>query len=420
MSRAWPLAFILAMLCAAGAIASPGPEYVILVSIDGFRADDLGSGATPVLDRLAAAGASGPLRPSFPSLTFPNHYTLVTGREPDRHGVVANSFVDPELGPFSMTSLESGFWDQAEPIWITAEKAGIPTATMFWPGSEIEIQGLRPRYWVKFARRVDETARVGQILNWLALPPKERPRLLTLYFNRIDIAGHRYGPDAPETRAAIARVDAAIGHLVEGLKTAGLSGRTVLVVVSDHGMAATAPDRTIWLDDMVDPAALRIGYNGALLLADPSPGREAEARSLIGSHPHMTCYDKGRLPERLHYGRHPRVARIVCLAETGWLISTRDNPLTSVGGAHGYDNAAREMQAVFIAQGPGVAVGRKVTDLDAVDIQPLLARLLGIKAPPGDGRARDSLPVSGVDTPFRRNHKRGKTHFGPWRFEREL
>jgi predicted AlkP superfamily pyrophosphatase or phosphodiesterase len=196
------------------------------------------------------------------------------------------------------------------------------------------------------------------------------------------------------TRRRRAPRSRAICRLVEGLKAAGLYGRTVLIVVSDHGMAATAADRMIWIDDLVDPAALHIVYNGALLLADPAPGREAEARArLIGPHPHMDCHDKAHLPGRLKYGGHPRVPRIVCLAEVGWLISTRDKPLSGVGGAHGYDNAAPEMQALFIAHGPGVAVGRKVDDLDAVDIHPLVGRLLGIKVPIGDGRPQDSLPI---------------------------
>lgn len=371
------------------------PDPVILISIDGFRPDYLGRGATPVMDGLVAGGAFGPMRPSFPSVTFPNHYTLVTGLHPDHHGIVGNRFTDAELGVFTMASKESGFWDQAEPIWVSAEKAGVRTGTMFWPGSEVEIHGVRPSRWEPFDQSMSGDARVDRILSWLDLPADQRPRFETLYFDIVDSAGHRHGPDAAETRAAVASVDASIGRLVEGLKARGLYDRTLLVLVSDHGMAATSPDRVVWIDDIIDPAALQIGYGGAVLTADPAPGREAEVQQkLVGRHPHMECWNKADVPARLVYGSNPRVARIVCLVETGWLTATRDRPVTRPGGAHGYDNQAPEMQALFIAHGPGVIPGRRLTDLDSVDVQPFLARMLGVTAPHGDGRAEDTLPVT--------------------------
>ncbi|WP_313008695.1 ectonucleotide pyrophosphatase/phosphodiesterase [Brevundimonas vesicularis] len=371
------------------------PDLVILVSIDGFSPDYLGKGQTPVLDGLVAGGAFGPMRPSFPSVTFPNHYTLVTGLHPDHHGVVGNRFTDTQLGAFTMASKESGFWDQGEPIWVTAEKAGVRTGTMFWPGSEVEIHGVRPSQWAPFDQGMPGDARVDRLLSWLDLPVDQRPKLETLYFDIVDTAGHRNGPDAPETRAAAASVDASMARLIEGLKARGLYDRTMLVVVSDHGMAATSPDRVVWIDDIIDPAALKIGYGGAVLTVDPAPGREAEVQQkLVGRHPHMECWNKADVPARLFYGSNPRVAQIVCLVETGWLTATRDRPVTRAGGAHGYDNQAPEMAAIFIAHGPGVVAGRRLTDLDSVDVQPFLARMLGIAAPAGDGRAQDTLPVT--------------------------
>ncbi|WP_295245211.1 ectonucleotide pyrophosphatase/phosphodiesterase [uncultured Brevundimonas sp.] len=371
------------------------PDLVILVSIDGFSPGYLGKGQTPVLDGLVASGAFGSMRPSFPSVTFPNHYTLVTGLHPDHHGVVGNRFTDAQLGAFTMASKESGFWDQGEPIWVTAEKAGVRTGTMFWPGSEVEIHGVRPSQWAPFDQGMPGDARVDRLLSWLDLAVDQRPKLETLYFDIVDTAGHRNGPDAPETRAAAASVDASMGRLIEGLKARGLYDRTMLVVVSDHGMAGTSPDRVVWIDDIIDPAALKIGYGGAVLTADPAPGREAEVQQkLVGRHPHMECWNKADVPARLAYGSNPRVAQIVCLVETGWLTATRDRPVTRAGGAHGYDNQAPEMAAIFIAHGPGVVAGRRLTDMDSVDVQPFLARMLGIAAPAGDGRAQDTLPVT--------------------------
>jgi predicted AlkP superfamily pyrophosphatase or phosphodiesterase len=371
---------------------------VILVSIDGFRADYLDRGLAPTLSRLAEEGASAAMRPSFPTLTFPNHYTLVTGRHPDHHGVVGNSMIDAELGDFSLRDTaavaDGRWWDGAEPIWVTAEKAGLSTATLFWPGSEAEIQGVRPRDWLPYDKNLPGDARVDELLAWLDQPVGERPVLSTLYFDIVDTAGHLHGPEGPETEAAIASVDASIRRLIEGLTAHGLYDDTVLIVVSDHGMAATSPDRTVYLDDLIDPAAVQIVYMGASSFLVPRPGREAEVdAALTGAHPHLECWRKGDIPPRLALGANPRVAPIVCLSETGWLLATRARPVTRPGGAHGYDNVAPEMAAIFIARGPGVVAGRRLTHMDSVDVQPFLGRLLGIPVPEGDGRPEDTLPA---------------------------
>ena len=372
--------------------SAPGPKRVILISIDGFRWDYLERGVTPTLSRLAAEGASGPMRASFPTVTFPNHYTLVTGKHPDHHGIVGNSFIDAELGRFSMQKTEPGWWNQAEPVWISAEKAGLTAATMFWPGSETEHDGVRPHYWRPFDQAVSGDDRVDQILAWLDAAP--RPDFSTLYFDIVDTAGHRHGPDGAETNEALASVDASLARLISGLKARGLYDDTVLIVASDHGMAATSPDRAMRLGDLVDPEAIDVIYSGAAVFLNPSPGREVEVeRALARRHAHGECWTKADIPARLVLGSNPRVPAIVCAADVGWLFSAPGRDVTRTGGAHGYDNQAPEMQALFIAHGPGVARGRTLRDLDSVDVQPLIGRLLGIAVPAGDGRPQDTRAV---------------------------
>ena len=402
MSRLLLILFALTLsACATTAperLEGAGDPLVILVSIDGFRPDYLDRGVTPTLNALKADGAFAVMRPSFPSVTFPNPYTLVTGLHPDRHGIVGNTMVDADLGRFSLgnaAAVTNGdWWDEGEPIWVTAERAGLTTGTMFWPGSEAEISGVRPSHWSVFDQSMSGDARVDQVLAWLDLSGDRRPDFATLYFDIVDTAGHHHGPVAAETTEAIGSVDASMARLIAGLEARGLSDRTTLVVVSDHGMAATAPERAIYLDDIIDVEALQIVHAGAFAGFNPVPGREDEVRAaLIRRHPHMACFDKADLPERLAYGRHPRVPAIICLPETGWLVATRDWPVRGPGGAHGYDNAAPEMAALFIAHGPRVRPGVTLTHVDSVDVQPLLARLLGIDAPQGDGAIADTLPV---------------------------
>ena len=399
-----PLAALFASLAMAlGASAVEAQQRpVILIGIDGFRADYLDRGLTPTLSGLAAEGvrADGGMKPSFPSVTFPNFYTLATGLHPDNHGLVYNTMRDPGLPGRTFTLrnraevMDRVWYDDGEPIWVTAEKAGLRTATMFWPGSEAPINGVRPSYWLPFEQTVPSLARVNILLGWFTLPVEERPRLATLYFDIVDTAGHRFGPGTPETDAALSEVDTAVAALLTGLEARGIV--VDLVIVADHGMAAVSVERLVFLDDYIDVSAVEITGEGPVATLDPLPGREADVEAkLLGRHEHMECWRKGDMPARLAYGRHPRVPAIVCLAETGWMIGTRarTDPARIRGGAHGYDNAAPEMRALFIGQGPAFARGVVVPDMDSVDIQPLLGRLLGLVVPAGDGRAGDTAAI---------------------------
>lgn len=381
--------------CAAQSPAKPhvpgGAErpVVVLISIDGFRADYLDRGVTPHLSRLAAEGAHGAIRPSFPTKTFPNHYSLVTGLRPDHHGIIDNNMIDPEIPDvaFSLSNKaavsDARWWNDGTPIWVSAERAGMRSATMFWPGSEAAIQGVRPSLWLPFKQSMPATARVDQVLAWLDEPAATRPRLITLYFDEVDTAGHYYGPDSRQVAEAAGRTDAAIGRLTEGLRARGLKAN--LVITADHGMAAVAADRVIYLEDLAGADLGKPLALGAFMTYYPAPGREAEAEAaLLAHHPHVTCWRKGEIPARFHFGTHRRIAPIFCLPQTGWTITTRSKRLPK-GGNHGFDPYSPEMAAIFIGHGPAFARGRATPLTDNVDVYPLLARLLGVAPEPNDG-----------------------------------
>lgn len=372
----------------------------ILISIDGFRPDYLQRGVTPNLSKLAAEGVSAPMRPSFPSKTFPNHWSIVTGRQPDHHGIVANSMEDL-LRPgetFTMASDDPYWWNAAEPIWVAAEKAGVRTATMFWPGSNVAwggtrdpkwpnpvTGGTRPSNWLQFNQAITGDQRADAVIDWLRRPVETQPSFLTLYFDSVDTAGHQFGPDAAQTRDAIAQVDRSIGRLVQQLAALGQPAN--LVIVSDHGMAATSTDRWIALDTIADPADYRVLETGPFASIYPVPGHEAKLEAaLFKSHAHFECWRKGQIPPRLHYGTNPRIPPYFCLAESGWLLEKTAPKEISAGGAHGYDNAAPDMAALFIASGPAIRRGAPVPPgFDNVDVYPFLAQLIGVTPLPGDG-----------------------------------
>ncbi len=376
------------------AAARQPAQPVILISVDGLRADYLQRGNTPNINALAAHGVTTTaMRPSFPSLTFPNHYTLVTGLRPDRHGVVNNTMRDAELGAFSMgirSAVEDArWWNDAEPIWVTAEKAGISTATMFWPGSEAAVHGVRPYRWLKFDGDMPEPARVDQLLAWLDERP--RPGFATLYFDSVDHDGHEFGPNSPQVNDAVARVDAQIGRLLTILQQRGIAAN--IIIVADHGMAQVSNDRRILLDALLDPTTVQVVAGGAIASLNPQPGHEGAVKAaLLRPHPHMACHEKANLPARLHYGRHRRVPAIICIAEAGWMIwlspPKPEQAMRPLGGMHGYDPAQPDMAASFVAAGPALRSGVVLPPFDNVDVHPLLLRLLGLPAMHTDGDSR--------------------------------
>lgn len=336
------------------------------------------------------------MQPSYPTLTFPNHYTLVTGRYPDHHGIVDNSMLVPGLGKFTLGNhqavADGRWWEQAEPIWVSADRQGLKTATMYWPGSEASIHGYRPDFWRKYGEEeVSSNGRVDQVLRWLDLPAPQRPRFVTLYFDAVDTAGHFDGPSGAKTNQAIAEVDAAIARLVAGLKERGMLDRINILVVADHGMTDTPPSQRIFLDELMPPGSATIVSTGAIAGIIPSPGHEADVEgALLAPRDHMRCWKKDQIPARLHYGSNERIPPLVCAADKGWLMTRNRKTVLAHGkpilGEHGFDNDDPDMRALFVARGPAFREHVVLPVFPNVDVYPLMAHLLGIQPQSGDGR----------------------------------
>ena len=394
----------LSLLALGGCLARPAPapirpRAVVLVSLDGFRPDYLDRPAAVRLRDLAAHGVRARwLRPVAPTLTFPNHYTIVTGLYPAHHGIVGNSMRDPAIErPFSLgdsLAVRDPRWWGGEPIWATAERQGRRTAAFFWPGTEAPIAGRHPTWYRRFDPTVPNLARVDQALTWLRLPADSAPALVLLYFGDVDQAGHAHGPESPQVDSAIARVDTAIGRLEDGLAASGLADSVDLLIVSDHGMAPVEPDQLIFLDDYLDTTTVEVTEWAPTLPVRPQDGDvERVYHALSGRNPHLAVYRRRDLPARFHYDSTPRTSPLVALADEGWLITThaRARANRPPRGMHAYDPELPSMRAIFLARGPSFQPGTVVPAFENVHLYPLLASLLGIRPAPADGRL-DSLP----------------------------
>jgi predicted AlkP superfamily pyrophosphatase or phosphodiesterase len=372
--------------------------YVILVSLDGFRYDYARRYGAQNILALARRGASAPegMLPVYPSVTFPNHYSIVTGLYPENHGIVGNSFYDPALREhFVYTdrgTSANGNWYGGTPLWVLAEKQGMRAACFFWPGAEAEIDDVRPTYNVLFDPRIANQTRVDQALAWLHLPPEQRPHFITLYFGDADSAGHATGTDSPETAAAVRRLDSVVARLVASLALVHLP--VDLFVVSDHGMVNTQGP---WIN--LDEFANLSGFetSGALLYPPNDDAAERAYTQLKGASAKFDVYRRDEVPPHLHFSANARIGDPVVVPTGPYLIRAHGskNPReVPPKGMHGYDPATMmKMRAIFYAVGPDIQPGAKVAPFENVDIYPLIARILGLEIGRIDGDGRVLEPI---------------------------
>ena len=373
---------------------------VIMVGIDGLRWDALDRYDAPTLETLASEGVrAASMTPVMPSKTFVNFYTLATGLYADSTGITGNLPFSKEYDEVMGRDMhgETRWWG-GEPIWVTAEKQGVKSAAMFWLGSEAEIKGKRPNHWMPYEHNMPHKERVDQVLEWLALPEAERPRLLTIYFSDVDSAGHMSGPETPEVGNALRKVDDSLADLRAGIEKLGFTDRVNLVVVSDHGMTKIDPEFMVYLDDYISMETLFIPsfHSQAGPHADPfvhifvkeDANIDDVYNKLKGAHKGIHVYKRADIPVDWHLNNEDRTGDIFVVADEGGMIFARN--LTSTYkypaiGMHGYDRFTQDMQATFIAAGPNFKKGVKAKAIENVEVYGIIARALGITPAKTDG-----------------------------------
>ena len=386
--------------------------HVVLISFDGFKPEYLDRFDLPNFRRAMARGTRAAMTPVFPSLTFPNHLSLVTGRYADGHGIVANSFYDPERDQsYSLadpSAVADGSWYRAEPVWITAERQGMVAACYFWPGSEAAIGGIRPTIATKYDTSVPNEERVRAVLEWLARPDETRPHLVTLYFSELDSVSHRTSLDSPEIERAAQSLDRRLGQLMDGIAALSIAERVYLVLTSDHGMVDTGIDRTVHLENLLDLTGVRVAFTGPVtsLHTGGDAARASAVRDRLNAKlTRGRAYLRTELPERFRYRSDPRAGDVIVVMDEGWLLHSAGTRRSADRyGMHGWDPALASMKALFLVTGPGIRGGAAISEVRNVDVYPFLAELLGLVPAPGiDGQPgaiaqkimlrRDSTPL---------------------------
>lgn len=359
-----------------------GNRYVVVLSLDGFRYDYQSKAHTPHLDAMDREGLSGSFLPCFPSLTFPNHYSMATGLHPNSHGLVANEFWDERgmryrLGDRRM--VEDPEFYHGEPLWNTARRQGVRTASFFWVGSETKINGHQPDRWKRFDSKVPYYERADSVLSWLQLPEDERPHLVMWYLEEPDHTGHHHTPEGEETRQMIQQVDSVVGYFRQGLANLPVADQVDFILVSDHGMMTF--ERVINLADYLSAEDVEHVAAGPFTHIYPRAGRAEDVLRKLKGIKGMRVMRKGELPQRLQYGTNARIGEVVALADPGVTILFRAEglPKNILAAGHGFDNAYPEMLAVFKAVGPHFAAGKRIKKpIPNITLYPLVCQLLGI------------------------------------------
>lgn len=366
-------------------------RYVVVLSMDGFRSDYPKRAHTPTLDSLGKVGIQATFRPCFPSVTFPNHYSMATGLHPDHHGLINNFFYASDLDSvYWMGNPNTDFFG-GEPIWNTAEKQGIRTASFYWVGSEYPIQGRQPSIWKPFDSSVSFSDRADSVIVWLQMPEDVRPHLIMWYMEEPDAIGHRATPDSSATLEKVEELDQVLNHFFSEARKLDIFNKIDFIVLSDHGMATFTPDKYVNLNDFLPRDSFDYVFDGVPTLLYPKKSYVDTAYALLKRVPHITVWKKNEIPEKYVYGNNPRVGDLVVMPDIGTYVQFRPESTPRYGATHGYDNFTPEMEAIFYAAGPSFQKNSEVPTMANVNLYLLISRLLKIQPAVNDG---DSAVVS--------------------------
>jgi len=365
-------------------------QYLLVLSLDGFRWDYTDSVNTPNLDKIAQMGVRGKLQPSFPTKTFPNHYAMATGLYPDHNGIVNNTFIDTKRNlVYSLRNreaVEDGEFYSGEPIWNTAEKQGLKSAAFYWVGSEADIQNMHSTIWKRYEHNFPFEQRIDTVISWLELPESKRPQLIMWYIHEPDGVGHRFGPFSKEVNQEVEYLDSLVGIFMQKLSQLPLAKNVNVIILSDHGMGRISDDKQVYLDKVLKPEWVSniVGSNPFYNIK-ATEGSIDSIYYVLENTKGVTGYKTSNVPERLHYGTNPRTLDLIAVADSSYSLFYKSDRKYSGSGTHGYDNRNTDMDAIFYAYGPAFKENYVQSRFKNVSLYSLFCHLLGLKEAPNDG-----------------------------------
>ena len=373
--------------------ASEKKPYLILISLDGFRWDYVEKYKPPHLINFIKNGInSESLIPSFPTKTFPNHYTIATGMYPDKHGIIANSFYsydkDMTYRIRDREKVEDGSFYGGNPIWIQANKANMVTASYFFVGTEANIQGLKPTYYYRFDNSVKNEVRVNQAIDWLKLPPKKRPHLITMYFSDMDDTGHKYGTkNDEELKKTLFELDKQLGNLFKGIEKTGLPVN--IIIVSDHGMSTVSISNFIPIEKIENDSLYTSIDNGAIVNIHPNNKNQIDSiyTYLKKKESNFKVYKTENTPGFEYIPKNKNWGAIQILPDFGYYfsstkgIASKKQRANTNFGVHGYDQKYKDMHGIFYANGPAFKKAYRTPSIKNIHIYPLMCEILGLEVP---------------------------------------
>ncbi|XP_071987793.1 glycerophosphocholine cholinephosphodiesterase ENPP6-like isoform X1 [Engystomops pustulosus] len=394
---------LLTLNLAATSLAS---NKLLVFLIDGLRFDYIDEKELKVLPGFKKFIQSGVkvdyMTPDFPSVSYPNYYTLMTGHHSEVHQMTGNYMWDPktkksfDIGT-NTDSLLPMWWNGSEPLWVSMVKAKRKVFMYYWPGCEVEILGVRPNYCREYYNSPSDANFTRAVNDAVETLWKGNAEMAAVYYERVDIEGHHFGPLSEQTKNATRVVDQMLQNLEQQIIKSGLKHKVNIILFSDHGMTDVSVERLIELEKYIDfNDILQMKDRGPVVSLWPAQGKDTKVYNQLKVVQHMAVFKKEQIPDRFHYKNGKFVSPLTLVAEKGWFIaqSKKKSPLWSIGtvpnqgrryGWHGYDNELVDMKGFFLASGPDFKENFRAAPIRAVDVYNLMCKVLGMEPKPNNG-----------------------------------